>query len=132
MEAPTYRCWTKATDAETGPPRYSANWIASRRAWFSVFSDRVECGDWVIRRSDVRDAVLYRSRTLLLPVHVLSVVTEKQTFQFGFNPWVRLRGRLPFDVREERVAMRYSAFSLAVRGGLLGYAVYLAVRWVSQ
>jgi len=129
VETPAYRCWTKATNAELGPPRRSAHWLVARRDWFCVFQDRIECGDWIIRREDVGEAVLYRTRSLFMPVSVLSVLTGKETFQFGFNPWVRIRDRLPFDVREERVTMRHSAFSLVTRGVICAYLLFLAARW---
>ena len=44
MTAPIYKCWTKATNREGGTLRRSHNWITSRRAWFKIFTDRIECG----------------------------------------------------------------------------------------
>jgi hypothetical protein len=124
-----YRCWTKATDAEPGPPRHSANWVVARRAWFYIYPDRVECGDWSIRRADVRDAVLFTARQMLIPVYILSVQTTERTYQFGFNPWVHVADHLPFPFRRERVRLGYSAFSITARFLLLAYLVYLVWRW---
>lgn len=128
MTAPLYRAWTKGTDQEPGAPRYSANWATARRAWFRVYDDRVECGDWVIPASAVQDAVLYESRQWFMPVSVLAVTTAARTWQFGFNPWARVAEHLPFAFRRERVRLRYSAFSVAVRVLLLGYVAWVAVR----
>lgn len=125
MAEPTYQCWVKATDGEQGPPRYSASWLVARRARFKVFSDRVECGDWIIRSSEVQDAVLFEARQWFIPVFVLSLQTAAKTYQFGFNPWVRIGSHLPFAFRSERVQLRYSAFSIGIR---LLAGVYLAYR----
>ena len=100
-----YRCWTKAIRGESGPPRRSAAWVGSRRAWFRVFDTRVECGDWSIDASAVREAVLFETRQWFIPVSVLRVATADSTYQFGFNPWCRVEQFLPFKVERRRVRM---------------------------
>jgi hypothetical protein len=132
MAEPIYQCWTKATDGEQGAPRYSANWAVARRGRFKVFSDRVECGDWTVRSSEIRDAVLFEARQWFMPVFVLSLRTETRTYQFGFNPWVRVSSHLPFEFRCERVRLKYSAFSIGVRILLGVYVAYLAWRWLTK
>jgi hypothetical protein len=122
---PFYQCWTKATDAEPGPPRYSANWPLARRARFKSYPDRIECCDWVIPATEVRDAVLYEARQWFIPVSVLAVSTEHRTWQFGFNPWCNVAAHLPFPFRRERVRLRYSAFSLVIRALLIAYLASL-------
>ena len=124
MSKPRYRCWTKATNKEDGMPRYSHHWLTSRRAWFKVFDDRVECGDWVFPVSSVREAVVFKSKQWFVPVSVLHLRTETATYQFGFNPWCRVESYLPFEVKTERVRLSYSIFSLVVRLALVGYLVY--------
>jgi hypothetical protein len=132
MDRPLYKAWAKGTTGEAGPPRYSANWSIARRAWFEVFPDRVECGDWVIPKEDVKEATLFEGRQWFVPVYVLSLTTQQKTWQFGFNPWVRIGSHLPFPVKRERVHIRYSVFSLAVRALLLAYVAYwLFERWRS-
>ena len=125
---PSYRCWTKATDGERGPPRYSANWAIARRGWFKVFPDRVECGDWSIPASNVVAATLFHTRQWLLPVTVLSVETAGGSYQFGFNPWVRVSAHLPFPHQHEHVTLRYSTFSVAVRVALIAYIAYIVLQ----
>ena len=131
VEAPILTCMTKATTAEEGSPRYSANWVVARRALFRMFRDRIECGDWIIRASEVTDAILYETRVwFVIPARVLRVSTSSRVYQFGFNPWVRFPSEVPFSLRVERVRMRYSRFSLVVRGLALTYLLFLLVRWI--
>ncbi len=130
MSKPLYRCWTKATDRETGEPRRSLNWVASRRAWFSIFEDRLECGDWCIPFESVRKAIAYRTRSMFIPCTVLRIETAEKTFQFGFNPWARPVEKLPFHILEEAVRLQHSAFSIIVRVVLLLYIVYLVWDWI--
>lgn len=132
MDKPLYRAWAKGTTGEVGPPRYSGNWAVARRAWFEIFSDRIQCGDWVIRKEDVKEATLFEARQWFIPVYVLSLSTEQKTWQFGFNPWARIGSYLPFPVKRERVRLRYSAFSLVTRALVLAYLAYwLFDRWRS-
>jgi hypothetical protein len=98
MSERIYRCWTKATSREEGNPRRSLNWALSRRAWFQVFRDRVQCGDWTLPVNRVERAVLYTARQFWMPVRVLELRTEKGTYQFGFNPWVTVERHLPFPL----------------------------------
>ena len=131
MDEPTYTCWTKATDAEAGPPRYSSNWVVARRGQFRIFPDRIECGDWIVDRSAIHDAVLFEARQWLIPVYILSVQTEGKTYQFGFNPWARVGDHLPFPFRRERVRIQYSPFSIAIRVVLVAYLAYYVWRWLA-
>ena len=124
MAEPLYKCWAKATDKDAGAHKYSLYWVTSRRAWFKVFDDRVECGDWVLPNSAIRDAVLFKSRQWFIPVSVLRLKTDRKTCQFGFNPWCRVEEHLPLEVRTEKVKARYSAFSLFLRLFLIVYLIY--------
>jgi hypothetical protein len=124
MDAPLYRCWTKATNREAGSPRRSWNWTVSRRAWFKVFQDRVECGDWEIPLDSTRRAVMFRGRSLFLPIRVLHLEMEDKTYQFGFNPWVRIESRLPFEVARQELRLGYSLFSVVLRIVVAAYIVY--------
>lgn len=126
-----YRCYVKATDREAGSPRYSASWATARRAQLVAYEDRLECGDWTIRASDVEEAVLYEARTLLIvPVFVLVVSLSDRVYQFGMNPWCKMKDHLPFEARHERTSLGYSKVSLVVRLLLLGYLAYWAYqRW---
>ncbi len=124
------RFWTKATIRETGSPRRSANWVAARRAWFKIFEDRFECGDWVIPLDAVEKAILYTGRQFFMPVSVLELQTAAQTYQFGFNPWVKLERHLIMDFEKQTVRFGYSAFSVVIRIILAGYLIFLVWRWI--
>jgi len=87
MEKPVYKCWTKGITGASGEPTASLNWRFSCRAWFKVFEHRMECGDWIIRFSEIQNIIVYRTRQHFIPVTVLLVETEEKAYQFGFNPW---------------------------------------------
>jgi hypothetical protein len=126
-----YKCWCKATNREGSEPRYSQNWVASKRAWFKVYGDRIECGGWVIPFSEVKQAMIYNTRQMFIPVQVLQVVTEQGRFQFGFNPWASPFKYLALDMRQETIRLKYSPFSIVVRGLILGYLAYWVWdRWI--
>jgi hypothetical protein len=129
MDTALYTSWSKGTTSELGLPQYSANWAMAKRGRFKVFSDRVECGDWVIPASSVKEAVLFEARQWFIPVYILAITTVDKTWQFGFNPWSKVAEHLPFQFRRERVRLRYSRFSIVVRAVLLGYLAYLAWGW---
>jgi hypothetical protein len=50
-----------------------------------------------------------------IPVEVLLLVTEKGSFQFGFNPWAAPIKYLAIDVRHENIRLMYSPFSIIIR-----------------
>jgi hypothetical protein len=131
MSEMIYRCWTKATRREKGNPRLSFNWAVSRRAWFQIFPDRVQCGDWVLPLDELEGAVLYEGRQSWIPVRVLELRTARGTYQFGFNPWVTVERHLPFPFSREKVRLRHSIFSLAVRVALVLYLAYLLWHWLT-
>lgn len=119
-----YFCWTKGTNRESGEPRFAFAWATSRRGWFKVFADRVECGNWTIPFSEVQQVTVFRSRMNWVPVTVLRFELAHQTYQFGFNPWAKPDQHLKVPYREETVKMRYSLFSALVRMFLLVYLAY--------
>ncbi len=124
MSKPRYRCWTKATNKEVGEPRFSHHWATSRRAWFKVFDDRVECGDWVLPVSSITQAVVFKSRYWFVPASVLRLRTSAATYQFGFNPWCRVGSYLPFEFTTEEIQPAYSVFSFVVRLAVVSYLIY--------
>jgi hypothetical protein len=128
MAAPISRAWTKVIHTDGSAPGYSASWITAQRGWLNIYPDRLECGDIVIPAEAVMDAVLYEARHWFLPVYVLAVTIADGTWQFALNPWARIASHLPFEFRRERVRLRYSAFSIAVRVALLVYFVYWLIR----
>jgi hypothetical protein len=128
MASPIYSAWTKAIRTDDCAPGYSASWVTAHRGWLNVFPDRLECGDTVISAEAVRDAVLYEARQWFIPVYILAVTTAEGTWQFGLNPWAKIASHLPFAFRRERVRLRYSAFSIAVRAALIAYIIYVLFR----
>ncbi len=75
----------------------------------------------MVKATEVKDAVLYESRQWLLSVSILAVSTGTRSFQFGFNPWVRIGPHLPFPFRREHVRLGYAWFSIGVRLLLVAY-----------
>ena len=128
MTEPIYKCWTKITNKESGTPSDSFNWIISRRGWFKVFTDRIECGNWKIPFAEVQEMVVYRGKQMLIPVTVLQIAIPGETYQFGFNPWARPLTYLPISCREEQIKLKYSAFSISFRVIIIFYLIYLAWR----
>lgn len=127
-EKPLYKCWTKATDRESGDPRRSLNWVASRRAYFKIFQDRIECGDWKIPFSSVTRATAFKTRSMLVPCTVLQLKTGDRSFQFGFNPWASPTEKLPLKVEVQHVKLQHSPFSIVVRLLIVVWIVYLVLR----
>ena len=128
MTEPIYKCWTKATNREVGNPRRSHSWITSRRAWFKIFTDRIECGDWRIPFVEIQEVVVYLGKQMLIPVTVLQIEAFGQNYQFGFNPWANPIKYLSVPYREERVRIKHSVFSVAVRVIIACYLIYLLWR----
>ena len=75
-----YKCWAKATIKESGPPRRSQNWALARRAWFKIYEDRTECGDWVLPFDRVTNAKVYKTKQMMLSVAVLRLEVFGQVF----------------------------------------------------
>jgi len=122
-----HRCMTKVTTAEGDDIRYSLNWVISRRGILQVYSDRLVCGDWVIPYDEMDEAVLIRTRQMLIPCYVLRVKSKGRIYQFGLNPgrfWV---GPLPFPVERTSAKLSYSWFSIGLRVAIvvgIGYLVW--------
>ena len=125
---PTYRCFTKATRNESGAPRSSQNWVASRRSWLNVFEEEITCGDWTIPVAQINSATLYWFWQVGIPGQVLELDTGAETYQFGINPWCRVGQALPFPVVRRSVWLRASPFTWAIRIVALGAMAY----WVWQ
>ena len=128
MAQPIYRCWTKATTRELGVPRRSLNWMLSRRGWFKILKDRVECGNWVIPFDQVVGGTVYRTKQMLIPATVLELRTSTDCYQFGFNPWATPVEQLPIKLPEQSVQLRYSLFSILLRLLIVGLAIYLILK----
>jgi hypothetical protein len=123
---------TKGTKREDSEPRYSQNWLLARRGSFCIYDEEIKCGDWIIKFSDVKKVILYRTRQLLIPGKVLHFITIKGNYQFGFNPWAKPEKYLmKLNPEEKAVKLKYSIFSIILRiiifGGLLVY-FFISIR----
>jgi hypothetical protein len=115
MSTPLYSCMTKATSAEGDMLKRGPNWLLARRSRLSVFSDRLECGDWTIRNEEIEHAVLYSIRqSLFIPGFVLKIETQDKTYHFGLNYSSFWKEELPFPAARERGRLSHSPFSLAI------------------
>lgn len=119
-----YKAWCKATDREDSEPRYSYKWAISRRAWFRIYEDRVECGDWKIPFESIEKAIVYKTKQMFIPATVLQLITKSKSYQFGFNPWASPIQHLQVEVEEKSIKLKYSALSIAIRVFLIGYLIY--------
>ncbi len=122
----SYKAWCKATNREDSEPRYSTNWLASKRAWFKIFDDRIECGNWKIPKKSIHKAIAYKTKQMFIPVTVLLLITEGGAYQFGFNPWARPIEHLGLEFEEQSVKLKYSFFSIFIRVAALAYIGYWA------
>lgn len=107
--------------------------VTSRRGSLRIFDDHLECGDWRIDYSDIRNAVLYSFRSVFLriPGYILTVETSEQTYHFGLNGWGNFwMGDLPFAVKREKGKLGFTWFSILVRLVLLGFIGYMVWKWM--
>ena len=125
---PLFRGMTKGVIAEGDQLRYGPAWVTARRGILKVYPDRLECGDWTIPFTEVREAVLSSFRSAIgIPGYVLRVDTADRTYHFGLNGGRYWKGELPFPVRREEAKLRYSAFSLVARVILIALVIYYLV-----
>jgi hypothetical protein len=126
-----HRCMTKATTAEGNDIRHSLNWVLARRAFLKVFLDRLECGDWIIRYNEIDEAMLFRTRQMLIACYVLRIRSKHRIYQFGLNPGRFWAGELPFPLKRETGSLGYSWFSTVLRVLLFLMILYYVWRWLS-
>ena len=119
-----YKAWCKATNREHSDPRYSHNWVLSKRAWFRIYDNRIECAAWTIPKESIKKAVVYKAKQMFIPISVLLLVTENGSYQFGFNPWADPIKHLGIDVEEQTMKVTYSPFSIVIRVALVAYVAY--------
>ncbi|MEO1590906.1 MAG: hypothetical protein AAFU71_06405 [Cyanobacteria bacterium J06632_22] len=120
-----YRCFTKATTAEGDDIRRSLNWVTARRTFLKVYTDRIECGPWLIPHTAIDEAVLFRVTQFFIPGYVLRIKTHCEIYQFGLNWNPFWKGDLPFPVERSVAHIKWSAFSIAVRLAALGGGGFL-------
>jgi hypothetical protein len=115
----------KATKNEGDEIRRSFNWALARRGTLKIYDDHLECGDWSIKYSDFREAVVFSFRSpLFIPGYILRVKTDADIYQFGLNPGSFWKGELPFEAKREKQKLKNSTYSIVVRLLLLGGILY--------
>ena len=119
----------KATNKEDKEPRYSQNWVLAKRAMFKIYGDRIECGSWLIKNTDIEKAHVYKTSQWGMPVNVLQLITNTGTYQFGFNPWANPIKHLEIDYSESKVKLGYSTFSIATRLIVIAIICYEAWKY---
>ncbi len=98
-----YQCWTKAIENDQEDLERSIKWTSAYRGWFKIYGDKVECGKFIFKFNDIKKAVIYRTKQMLIPVSVLQITTKHdQIYQFGFNPWANPFKYLPIKNIEEK------------------------------
>ena len=121
---PLYRCMTKGVKGAAEEFKYGMKWITARRAFLKVYQDRIECGDWILPYSAFEEAVLFQTRSGLIPCFILKIRTSNNAFQFGLNGNKFWKGDLPFDVVREKGRLKYSWFSIVFRFLLVAALVW--------
>ncbi len=101
MSEVLYQCSVKATRIEGTKVEVGLKWAFARRGILKVMSDSLECGDWHIPVSKIKEAVLLSAPYLWTKAYVLTVRTDEGTYQFGLNPSEYWNGSLPFTLKRE-------------------------------
>ena len=117
---------TKAVIADGDQLRTGPKWITARRGQLKLYPDRLECGNWTIAYTEIREAILssFRSPILRIPGFILAVRTNNDTYHFGLNGWRYWKGELPFPVTRVQARLKMSPISILARAVLIGYAAY--------
>ncbi|MEM7142030.1 MAG: hypothetical protein AAF548_13470 [Actinomycetota bacterium] len=89
--------------------------MSARRAWFVVHGDRVEVGDWILPVDEVAHVIEWRTSQGLWRYSVLELQHEGTHYLFGFNPWVRVFRRLPFEAEPRDCVLGWSRYSIVMR-----------------
>jgi hypothetical protein len=101
------------------------DWAVSQRAIILLTDKKVICGKWTIFLEDIATAQLLKINSLLGGGQVLRIQTkDNKNYQFGMqlNPEWTTQKTLPLSL--ERVKVKDSPFSLAVRIIAIGYLIY--------
>lgn len=121
---PLYRCMTKGVRGASEAFEHGLSWVTSRRAFLTVWPDRLECGDWSIPHSTITQAVLFKTRQMFIPCYILKLQTQDATYQFGLNGNKYWASDLPFPVARETGKLKYSIFSIVARVILVAALVW--------
>lgn len=106
---------TKGVKGAAESFEYGMSWVTARRAFLTVYNDRIECGDWIIPHRTVSKAILFETRQVFVKCYILKIQTDSDAYQFGLNGNKFWAGELPFSVIREKGRLQYSKFSIAIR-----------------
>jgi hypothetical protein len=103
----TFSTQCRATNLEQGVPRYSQNWAHSIKDKLIVADNQISCGPWNIKLSEIISAHLFKVRTFFnIPYcKVLEIKTVHNCYQFGLNPWAKLKEHIPMPYSESECRM---------------------------
>lgn len=102
-----------------------ADWVTSQRAVIMLTNNRIVCGKWIIPIDQIQSGQLLAIKSLFGDGAVLKIQTTEGThYQFGMqiNPEWTEQQALPLSY--ERVKVKHSPFSIAVRLIAIGYLIY--------
>jgi hypothetical protein len=104
-----YSCFCKALEKGRDVYHHGDNWQFAKRSRLDIYSDRIECGSWTIKRADIEDVSITRIRQWgILPGYIVEVKTSGKTYLLSCNPWARPAQYLGVNTSgEKRAAGRF-------------------------
>lgn len=104
------------------------HWITSQRAVVLLTDEKLVCGKWVIKISEIKNAKIIRIKSIFGGGQVLKIQTlDDDHYQFGMqlnNEW-KAQSVLPINIEDGKV--KYSNFSIAIRVFILIYFIYWVI-----
>lgn len=83
---------------------FSLRWAGSRRGFLKVYDDALECGDWRIPFSEIKEAELVSFPYFFTRGYLLRVQTASALYQFGVSPSKFWKGPIPFTANKSKYA----------------------------
>ncbi|MFN0058922.1 MAG: hypothetical protein ACKVX7_10740 [Planctomycetota bacterium] len=112
-----YKCKTHASAVERDVLRAFIEFSLSLRDTLTIYTDRLECRDWIVAYEDMDESVLMYTTFLFMPSYWLRVKAHGRIYQFCLKPskfWTE--GVLPFPFTRERlVLLCFPWLSTAIR-----------------
>lgn len=97
----------------------SLRWAGARRGFLKVYNDAIECGDWRIPYSEIKQAELVSFPYFFTRAYLLRVQTASALYQFGVSPSGFWKGPLPFPANKSKFAGPTAIFAQILRIALL-------------
>ncbi|WP_282608330.1 hypothetical protein [Pelagibius sp. Alg239-R121] len=119
-----YSCFCKAADGESGEPKISWSWILARRAFFRIFDDKVQCGNWIFPFSEVTKATVYKTKQWPFTHNILQLETPERCVQFGFLIWANPTKHLKLNIETKNTTLKTHPIAIVLRVTVLGYLAF--------